>query len=46
MMEDRVWYTPPGGALLASLANRFFVASRLRAIFKYRADIIRLRFGA
>ena len=44
VMEDRVLYAPPG-AFLAGLANRFFVASRLRGIFKYRADIIRLRFG-
>ena len=44
VMEDRVLYAPPG-AFLAGLANRFFVASRLRDIFKYRADIIRLRFG-
>jgi hypothetical protein len=39
-----VLYAPPGG-FAAGLANRFFVAPRLRAIFKYRADIIRLRFG-
>jgi uncharacterized protein len=44
VMEDRVLYAPPGG-FAAGLANRFFVAPRLRAIFKYRADIIRLRFG-
>ena len=44
VMDDRVLYAPRG-AFVAGLANRFFVAPRLRDIFKYRADIIRLRFG-
>jgi uncharacterized protein (TIGR01777 family) len=45
IMEDRVYYAPPLG-VLAGLANRLFIAPSLRAVFKYRADIIRLRFGA
>ena len=45
IMQDRVYYTPPI-SVLAGLANKLFVARSLRAIFKYRADIIRLRFGA
>ena len=44
IMEDRVFYTPPAGPL-AAVVNVLFVARNLRAIFKYRADIIRLRFG-
>jgi hypothetical protein len=43
VMEDRVYYAPPIG-VLAGLTNRFLVAPRLREIFRYRADIIRLRF--
>ena len=42
-MEDRVYYAPPVG-FLSGLTNQMFVAPRLRAIFRYRADIIRLRF--
>jgi ligand-binding SRPBCC domain-containing protein len=45
VMQDRVYYTPPI-SVLAGLANKLFVARSLRRIFKYRADIIRLRFGA
>jgi uncharacterized protein len=45
VMDDRVYYTPPAG-VLAGLINRFVVAPNLRAVFRYRADIIRLRFGA
>ena len=45
VMEDRVYYTPRPG-VLARLTNRLFVAPRLRDIFQYRADVIRLRFGA
>ena len=44
IMEDRVYYSPPAGPL-AGIINALFVARSLRAIFKYRADIIRLRFG-
>jgi uncharacterized protein (TIGR01777 family) len=45
VMEDRVYYTPRVG-FLAGLTNTLFVAPGLRGVFKYRADIIRLRFGA
>jgi hypothetical protein len=45
VMEDRVCYTPPLG-LLGRLANRLFIVPTLRRIFRYRADVIRLRFGA
>jgi hypothetical protein len=43
-MEDRVYYAPPWGAL-AGVVHRTFVAPSLRKIFRYRADVIRLRFG-
>ena len=45
VMEDRVYYTPRAG-LVAGLTNRLFVAPKLKQIFQYRADVIRLRFGA
>jgi ligand-binding SRPBCC domain-containing protein len=45
MMEDRVYYAPPL-SLLGRLANRLFIVPTLRRIFRYRADVIRLRFGA
>ncbi len=45
MMDDRVYYTPRV-SLVARLTNRLFVAPKLRDIFQYRADVIRLRFGA
>jgi len=45
VMDDRVYYTPRV-SLLARLTNRLFVAPKLRDIFQYRADVIRLRFGA
>jgi ligand-binding SRPBCC domain-containing protein len=44
VMEDLVYYAPPLG-MLSGLSNKLFVAPALRDIFKYRADIIRLRFG-
>jgi uncharacterized protein (TIGR01777 family) len=44
VMEDRVYYTPPLG-LVGRLANRVFIRSTLRKIFRYRGDVIRLRFG-
>ena len=43
-MEDRVYYAPPLGAL-SGVINAFVVAPRLREIFRYRAEVIRLRFG-
>jgi hypothetical protein len=43
IMEDRVYYAPPVG-FLARLTNRLLLAASLRDIFRYRADIIRLRF--
>ena len=45
VMEDRVLYAPPLGAL-GRIANRMFVAPALTRIFQYRGDVIRLRFGA
>jgi uncharacterized protein len=45
VMEDRVCYAPPFGAL-GRLADRLFIVPTLRRIFQYRADVIRLRFGA
>ena len=45
VMEDHVYYAPPFGAL-GRLANHWFVVPRLRQIFGYRRDVIRLRFGA
>jgi len=45
VMHDRVWYAPPLGPL-GRLANRLFIVPALRRIFQYRADVIRLRFGA
>ncbi|HKB12183.1 MAG TPA: TIGR01777 family oxidoreductase [Vicinamibacterales bacterium] len=44
VMEDRVIYAPPLGAL-GRFANRLFVAPALTRIFQYRGDVIRLRFG-
>jgi uncharacterized protein (TIGR01777 family) len=45
VMEDHVYYAPPFGGL-GRLANRWFIVPRLRQIFGYRRDVIRLRFGA
>ena len=45
VMEDHVYYAPPFGAL-GRLANRWFIVPKLRQIFGYRRDVIRLRFGA
>jgi uncharacterized protein len=44
LMEDRVYYAPPFG-WLGRVANRLFVSPMLRAIFGFRGDAIRLRFG-
>lgn len=44
VMEDRVCYTPPLG-VLGRLANRLFIQPTLKRIFRYRADVIQLRFG-
>jgi ligand-binding SRPBCC domain-containing protein len=45
IMEDRVLYTPPFG-VLGRIANRVVIEAALRDIFTFRADAIRLRFGA
>jgi ligand-binding SRPBCC domain-containing protein len=45
VMEDRVCYAPPLG-MLGRIVNHLFIAPMLRRIFQYRADVIRLRFGA
>ena len=44
-MVDRVYYAPPL-SVLGRMANRLFIVPTLRRIFQYRADVIRLRFGA
>ena len=44
IMEDRVYYRPPFG-ILGRLANRLFIGPTLRGIFRFRGDVIRLRFG-
>lgn len=44
-MEDVVHYTPPLG-VLGRIANATIVRGMLRRIFAYRAQAIRLRFGA
>jgi uncharacterized protein (TIGR01777 family) len=44
LMTDTVWYTPPVG-WLGRLANKLVVAPMLRRIFRYRAGVVRLRFG-
>jgi uncharacterized protein (TIGR01777 family) len=44
LMEDRVFYAPPGG-VLGRVLNRLFIAPRLRAIFGYRRRAIERRFG-
>jgi ligand-binding SRPBCC domain-containing protein len=44
VMEDRVFYTPPLG-VLGRMAHRIFIAPTLRSVFRYRGDVIRLRFG-
>jgi uncharacterized protein (TIGR01777 family) len=44
LMEDRVCYSPPLG-ILGRLAHRLFIGPTLKKIFKYRGDVIRLRFG-
>jgi uncharacterized protein (TIGR01777 family) len=45
LMQDCVYYAPPL-SLLGRLANRLFIVPTLQRIFRYRADVIRLRFGA
>lgn len=45
VMGDHVYYAPPFG-VLGRFANRWFIVPRLRQIFGYRRDVIRLRFGA
>jgi uncharacterized protein (TIGR01777 family) len=44
VMEDRVYYSPPFG-ILGRIANRLFISTMLTNIFRYRGDVIRLRFG-
>lgn len=44
-MDDTVYYRAPLGPL-GRLADALFVRPRLREIFEYRAQAIRLRFGA
>jgi len=43
-MEDRVFYAPPLG-MLSGMINALLVAPRLREMFRYRAQVIKLRFG-
>ncbi len=44
VMEDRVLYAPPL-AIFGRAANQLFIKRSLRAIFSFRSDAIRLRFG-
>lgn len=44
LMEDRVCYAPPMGPL-GRMANGLFIKPVLRQIFRYRSDVIALRFG-
>ena len=44
IMEDRVLYAAPLG-ILGRAANHLFIENSLRAIFSFRSDAIRLRFG-
>ncbi len=44
VMEDRVYYAPPLG-VLGRLAHRLVIQGMLTRIFRYRQDVIRLRFG-
>ena len=44
VMQDRVCYTPPLGPI-GRIAQRLFIAPILRQVFRYRGDVIRLRFG-
>ena len=44
IMADRVLYAPPLG-ILGRAANQLFIKNSLRAIFSFRSDAIRLRFG-
>ena len=44
-VKEHVYYAPPLGAL-AGVLNRLFIARSLRSLFRYRADVIRLRFGS
>jgi uncharacterized protein (TIGR01777 family) len=44
VMEDRVQYAPPFGPL-GRLAHALFIGPALKQIFRYRGDVIRLRFG-
>jgi uncharacterized protein (TIGR01777 family) len=45
LMVDRVCCAVPFG-VFGRLVNRAFIVPTLRRIFEYRADVIRLRFGA
>jgi ligand-binding SRPBCC domain-containing protein len=45
LMLDTLLYTPPMG-ILGRIANRLIITGALRDIFAFRADAIRLRFGA
>jgi hypothetical protein len=45
IVEDRVYYAPPLGPL-AGVVNHLLVARSLRSLFRYRADVIKLRFGS
>jgi len=44
-IEDRVYYAPPLG-VLSGMINRFFIAPQLREAFRYRAEVLKLRFGS
>ena len=44
IMTDRALYAPPLG-IFGRAANQLFIKNSLRAIFSFRSDAIRLRFG-
>jgi len=44
IMEDHVYYAAPFG-ILGQIANRLLIMPTLRQVFRYRGDVIRLRFG-
>jgi uncharacterized protein (TIGR01777 family) len=44
-IDDRVYYTPRLGAL-SGIVNRWLIAPHLREFFRYRAEVLKLRFGS
>jgi len=44
-LDDRVYYAPRLGAL-SGIINRWLIAPHLREFFRYRAEVLKLRFGS